>query len=233
MNLAAKIARVTTLPLFLSLSLFGCKTDKPNGTNPPTGGGGSADSGGGSDGGGGTADGGGGDSGSTDGGGGGETCEAKTSDSPTPLFGDKVLIRVPVNVELVEDNPTFARTFSSAGFVSACDATVKNMFVQVYENDPKKPLKTYMQEVIDVTLTQSGYANGSRAGNPVESDTDYHTIMEYPPGKGTPAVKLYVVVVRRLNNVLLVVYEAVPEEFGLLQPSFKKSAESLLIVPDE
>ncbi len=234
MNLVRNLAALAiTLTLGVAVAP-GCGPKKPNGTsNPPGGsnasGGGGATSGGGSSA---SSDDAGGEAGG-DGGGAPTTCEAKVAGAPVPLFEEKVLIRPPVNVELVEDNPTFATTYASAGFVSACDATVDRMSLFVFQNDPKKKLGTYLDEVVNEMLPKSGYQNGTRDKNYLETDTDAHTGVEYPAADGAPPAKLYIAVARRFDNVFVILYQTRPDEFVVLKPTFEESAKSLLVIPPD
>lgn len=240
MKLDGIFAKAPSLALCLGLltPLAGCDKDKPNGsTNPPTGADGVADASGGD-----TTEPGGDDGADAgDGGdGGGEApppaataCAAKVADTPTALFGDKVLIRPPVNVELVEDNPAFAKTYASGGFVSACDATVDNMFLYVFENDKKKDAATYMDEFISATLVKSGYVDGKRGKNFAESATQMDTEIEYPAANGVPPAKLYVSVKKLYDNTMITVFTTRPDEFSALAPTFTESAASLIVIPPD
>lgn len=238
MNLVRTVLLCAACSLALVASTTGCKPKTPPGTNPPGETGGTASN----DGGGGGDDGGGGDGGGDAGGDGGgdgggsappANCEAKTADAPTPLFGERVLIRPPVGVEFIEDdNPTFAQAQMSGGFVSACDATVKRMLIFVFENDKKKGLDKYTAEFIE-TLGQQGYQGGKLSAPTLATKTDHHVVVEYPAGAGSQASNLYIVSARRFENVFIVVYEADPPEFKALQPTFKASAESLLVIPPD
>jgi hypothetical protein len=160
-----------------------------------------------------------------------QNCEAKVSETPTALFEDRVLVRVPLNVELVEDNPAFATTFSSAGFVSVCDATVTQMNVLKFTNDKKKKLATFADEFVNDYLTKGGYTGGDRKANHVESDDAVHTIVEYPAAAGKPATTMYIGVVRKLDFIIVATYLAEPDEFTMLKPSFQESASRILVVP--
>ncbi|MEM6294200.1 MAG: hypothetical protein AAGA54_23185 [Myxococcota bacterium] len=229
------------LCLGLLAPLAGCDKNKPDGTtNPPTGDGAvAAASGGATD----PADADAGDAGAADGGGdagdGGAAepaapkCDAKVADTPTALFGDKVLIRPPVNVEIVEDTPVFAQTYASGGFVSACDATIDKMYLFVFENDKKKDASTYMEEVIGEMLVKNGYTGGTRGKNYAESATQVDTEIEYPAGNGAPPAKLYVSVKKLYDNTLVTVFATRPDEFGALAPSFQESAASLIVLPPD
>ncbi len=228
---------VLCLGLLAPLSLGACDKNKPDGTTQPPGGDdavaattdgagdGSGDSGAAGDG------------GSGDDGGSSEpaaqACDAKVADTPTALFGDKVLIRPPVNVELVEDNPTFAQTYASGGFVSACDATVDKMYLFVFANDKKKDASAYMDEVISEMLVKSGYTGGTRGDNLVESATQVDTAVEYPSTGGAPPAKLYVSVKKLYDNTLVTVFVTRPAEFDALKPSFQESAASVIVLPPD
>lgn len=243
MNLVRnRFAPALTLTLGL-LVAAGCKPDKPAGTtNPPgEGGGAMADAGG--DGGDGGEEGtetaagdGGGEGGAAagDGGGAAKTCEPQVADTPTPLFGEKVLIRPPINVELQEENPTKATTYASAGFVSACDATVDKMWVLIFEaNEQNKNLTKFMDDFIGSYLSKVGFANGERSENYVESDTALHTSVEYPAADGNPPATLYIGLTYQQGRVFAIVFQTRPDEFALLKPTFQESAQRLFVVPED
>jgi hypothetical protein len=156
-----------------------------------------------------------------------QLCEAKVADVPTALFGDRILIRTPPNVELVEDNPTLATTYSS--FVSTCDATIDRMSVLVFANDAGKPLGAYLAEFLDA-LKKSGYADGA---DTVLSNTDAEVMsaIEYPAADGQPPAKVLVAVTRKLDNVFIVFYQTQPDQWDGLSNSFIASARTLLVVP--
>ena len=169
-----------------------------------------------------------------DGGEGGEqpaqSCEAKTADAPTPLFGEKVLIRTPINVDLHEENPTFAVAQTTGGFVSACEGTIDRMTMIIFQNDKKKKLTTYADEFY-TALEKNGYTGGTRAAPMVDSDTDHAFVAEYPAAGGQPASKLYIALKRRQDVIIALTYQTRPEEYPKLEPTFKASADSLLVAP--
>jgi len=156
-------------------------------------------------------------------------CDAQVADVPTALFDSKVLVRPPINVELIEENPTYAKTY--ADFVSACEATVDAMNLFVFENDKKKTMAVYMDEIIDQMLPKSGFANGKRGKNHVESANDLHTEVEYAAGNGTPPAKLYVAATRKQQFILVAIYQTRPDEFSVLLPTFTASAKTIFVVP--
>lgn len=229
------LSLVSAALLALSIGPTACNKQKPDGTNPPEDGDGAQAKRGkdrknkkDKDGGDGGADGGG-DAGD----GGGEpakSCDAKTADAPTPLFGEKVLIRPPVNVDLHEENPTFAVAQTTGGFVSACEGTVDRMTMLLFQNDKKKKLAAYADEFY-AALEKNGYTGGTRSPAQVDSDTDHAFVAEYPAAGGQPASKLYIALKRRQDVIIALTYQTRPEEFPKLEPTFKASADSLLVAP--
>jgi hypothetical protein len=156
-----------------------------------------------------------------------QDCEAAVADVPTALFGDTILIRPPPNVELVEENPSLATTYSS--FVSTCDATVDRMSLFMFADDPGKTLRTYLDEFRD-SLDKSGYENGSdRVVS--ESATEVMSAIEYPAANGQPPAKVLVAVSRKANNVFVLFYQTQPDQWDGLSRSFIASARTLLVVP--
>jgi len=166
-------------------------------------------------------------------------CAGEVAD-PTLLFSESILMRPPVGVEFMPgDNPTHAQAAMSGGFVSACDATIKRVQVFVFANDPAKTLEDYHQD-FKALLASSGYTGGT--SKPMHhTAVERHVAYEFPAAGGQPASSLYVAA-RRLkgatvppvgavDNVFIVVYESTPEEFAMLEPTFKLSSSSLLVVP--
>lgn len=244
MNLVRKLALVATSTALAFGISAGCGPKKPDGTTPPgdTGGGAGGDGGAAASGDGGASADGGGDGGAVagDGGGdggaaaqGGEKCEAQVAPAPAALFGERVLIRPPINVEFIpDDNPTFAQAAMSGGFVSSCDATIKRITISVFENDKKKKLGAFTSEFL-TSLEGQGFTGAKTSGPIVDTDADHHITVEYPAVGGNPPAKIYLATARRFDNIFVIWYESDPGEFGLLQPSFKASAESLLVVPPD
>jgi hypothetical protein len=238
-----KLALTALAPtLLLGLSFCAaCDKNKPDGTTPPGSGGSTAstDGGGSTDGGssdGGTTDGGKTDGGKTDGGkpdGGkpAKACDAKIADAPQALFEEKVLIRPPINVVLAEENPTMAVAAVSGGFVSACEATVDRMNLLIFKHDKKKNLKAFTDDFIDNYLAKGGYKDGKKDAANVDTATEHHLAVEYPPEGGQPASVLYIASAVRFENVFVMVYQTRPDEYKVLKPTFEASAKSLLVVP--
>ncbi|MEZ4453561.1 MAG: hypothetical protein R3B09_29155 [Nannocystaceae bacterium] len=230
-----KLARSLAIP-FLAMALsMGCGDKKPGGTTPPgeTGGGSEA---GGSDGG--SSDGGGSDGGSSDGGsdggssdgGGGEdvsqkVCDAEVSDTPTALFADKLILRLPKGVELVEKTP-FLMYANKA--ISTCDAEV-TMFIGYFQYDPKGKIK----EVRDQTIGQFGFPANEITGwtDETESGANYTGTFEIGQGpKGEPPTKGLVVFKEAEGIHYYALYTAHPNAWNAIKNTFAESAKRIRIL---
>ena len=237
-----KLARFSVAPAILfglCLGLAGgCGPKKPPGTNPPGetegggGGGGASDGGGGaSDGGGGAVADGGGDGGGDGGAAAPTSCDAKVADTPSLIFSDLVMLRPPVGVEFTpSDDPTTQAAQMSGGFVSACDASVKRVVVSVYAVDKKKKPPKLLEEYLKA-LESQGFTGGTKSAAYVDTATDYHQSVEYAGGGGNQATVIYYAVARRGDRDFILAFEAAPDEFKLLKPTFEESAKSILLVP--
>ncbi len=228
-----KLLRTLAVPtLVLGLVAFGCGKKTPDGTTPP---GETGSNRGGGGGGGGSDDvtandeGGGGE----DGGGGGEdgpdpnkVCDAEVGETPTALFGDNVLIRLPKGVELVEQNEFFARITSSTT-QSTCDAIVSFAAVGYFQTDPAKSVTT----VRDETLNARGLpASDATWGDETTKNRDYSASYQLPEGaKGEPPIKGWIAFKEKEGTTFWVAYETHPNAWNAVGKSFQESAKRLLI----
>ncbi|MCB9705602.1 MAG: hypothetical protein H6711_27300 [Myxococcales bacterium] len=211
----------------------GCGDKKPEGTTPPGESGGSeagGSGGGGGGGGGGDESGGGGDEGGGDAGGGGgevaQECPAEVSETPTALFADKLVMRLPKHVELVERNPFL---FTANNVESTCEAIVTRMAVGYFEYDPNKPVK----EVRDGVMGQLGYQAGDVLGWSEESEKgpNYTGIFEVGEGpKGEPPVKGLVALKEAEGIHYWAIYEAHPNAWPAIKATYAESAKRMLIL---
>lgn len=242
-----KLLRTLAVP-FLALGLVaaGCGKKTPEGTNPPgeTGGGGDAAGGGGGDaGGGGDTAGGGGDAGGGDAGGGGDkaggggeegpdpnkVCDASTSDTPTALFANNVVVRLPKGMELVEENPFFAR-IATKDTVSTCDAIISFGAVGYFQADPSKDPKKTRDETIqaargvppsEVTWSEETVKNRDYAGQyDIPADD-----------KGNPPIRGWFVLKEKGGFTFWYSLETHPNAWNALKKTFQESGKRLLIVP--
>ena len=169
-------------------------------------------------------------------------CEAEVGD-PQLLFGSSILLRPPKGVEFMPDdgNPTFAQAVMSGGFISACDATVKRMFVLAFAHDPSKSVDQYAGEFVE-TLADQGYVDGTLRAETLEHG-EYQTAIDFPADGGNPASTLHIAAVHRkgatvspienIDSVFVLVYETTADEYDLLEPTFRQSGRSLFIIPPE
>ena len=242
-----KLLRTLAVP-FLVLGLaVSCGKKTPEGTTPPGETGSGGDAGGGDAGGGdaGGGDAGGGDAGGGDataGGAGGDApagdapadsskvCDAEVSDTPRALFADNVLIRLPKGVELVEENPFFAR-ITSKNTQSTCDAIVSFAAVGYFQTDVTKTVT----QVRDETIKQRGMDPSSITwGEETTKNRDYSGSYEAGEGpKGEPPLKGWLSLKDKGGSTFWVAFETHPNAWNAVKKSFQESAKRLLIVPQK
>jgi hypothetical protein len=154
-------------------------------------------------------------------------CAAAVADAPTPLFGDTVLIRPPVGVELVEMTPGFAR--SQAPTTSACDRVVKHMFVGVFENEPSSSLADMRDRTMAATdLLSDAITWTETHEQPNRLESAYAT---RATAEGATPVRGWFVITRMNDVVAWVLLESSAADFDALAPTFKASGERLLMLP--
>jgi hypothetical protein len=241
-----KLLRTLAVPfLALGLTAAGCGKKTPDGTNPPgeTGGGGDTAGGGGGDAGGGgdTAGGGGGDAGG--GGdtaaGGGDTggepaqdpnkvCDAEVGGTPTALFANNVVVRLPKGMELIEENPFFAR-ISTKDTVSTCDAIINFSAVGYFQADPARDPKKTRDETLAARGLPAGDATWSEE---TVKGRDYTGAYELPADdKGNPPIKGWMVLKEKNGFTFWYLLETHPNAWNALKKTFQESGKKLLIVP--
>ena len=156
-------------------------------------------------------------------------CEAAVADAPTALFNERVLVRMPKNVEILEENSTFAVAQASGGFVVTCDAALRRASLMIFKNDPKKTLGDRAREFTEA-LEKMGYV-GARDMQWSERPDGRRGRVQIPAAEGQPTVELLVDLKRRFDLMPVLVYEAEPDDFAKLEPSIIASADSLLVAP--
>ncbi|HGG56667.1 MAG TPA: hypothetical protein ENK31_02595, partial [Nannocystis exedens] len=208
--------------------MIGCGKKTPEGTTPP-GEVGAED--GGSDGSGddGSGDVEGSDDEGDDGGAGGDggdpnavpECPSEVSDTPTALFADKLVMRLPKGVELVERTP-FLMTANNVD--STCDAIITRMAVGYFEYDASKPIK----EVRDGIIGQLGYAEGDVQGwsDETEKGSSYTGVYEVAEGSnGEPPVQGLMTMKEAEGIHYWAIYETHPNAWPAIKATFKESAK--------
>lgn len=232
-----KLLRSLAIPFFVMALSMGCGKKPVDGTTPPgeTGGGsGGSEAGGGSDGGGGEegggSDGGGGSEAGGDGGDGGgdvsqKVCDSEVSGTPTALFADKLILRLPKGVELVEKTP-FLMYANKA--ISTCDAEV-TMFIGYFQHDPSRKMK----QVRDETIGQFGFPANEITGWSEETENGYNYIGTFEIGegpKGEPPTKGLVVFKEAEGIQYYALYTAHPNAWNAIKKTFTESANRIKIL---
>lgn len=223
--------------LALGLTVAGCGKKNPEGTNPPGETGGSDVSAGGESGGGeaggektgGEAGGeaGGENAGAEDGPDPNKVCDAEVSDTPTALFANNVLLRLPKGMEMIEENPFFAR-ISSGNTESVCSGIITFGAIGYFQADPKKPVK----QTRDETLKQRGLDPAEITwSDETEKGRDYSGSYSVPADeKGSPPIRGWFVLKEKAGTTFWYALETHPNAWNALGKTFQESGKRLLIV---
>lgn len=164
-----------------------------------------------------------------------EGCPADLAVTPAALLQESVLVRPPKGVEFSPDegNPVFAQAIANGGFVSVCDTTVRRVVFLAIDHDPTKTLSEATDEFASTLATQ-GYVDGTSEVT-YDDHREHHRHFEFPAAGRSPAVALYVAMLQRKRDgdavTYVLVYEALPDDYRRLEPTFQASSNSLLVVP--
>lgn len=230
------LLRILAVPvLVLGLAGAGCGKKTPEGTTPPGETGSGKTAGGGDGGGGGGEDSGGDEAGGEDSGGGeagGEdptqkVCDAEVGDTPVAMFADNVILRLPKSMELVEENPFYARLVTK-DTVSTCDGVISNAALGYFQADPARPPKKTRDETIE---TARGVPPGEvKWSDETEKGRDYsgHYSIE-ADDKGNPPIAGWFVLKEKAGFTFWYLLETHPNAWNALAATFKESGNRLRI----
>lgn len=150
-------------------------------------------------------------------------CQPALDDEPTGLFGFRMLLRLPVGVELMEQNPFYARSVA-ANQASSCGTPV--YFTAIGYLRSTAPLTDVRKYVLQLRgLAQAPtFAGESNLGSQLQA------IYEVPQSQsGAPPLRGWLVLKRDGGWVYWVLLEAHPSNFAALEGTFKAVTSSLMI----
>lgn len=157
-------------------------------------------------------------------------CEPAVADVPTTLFKDRVLVRLPIGVELNEvplaAGSPWARS-GAAEMVSACGATVRQVAIGLVSTARDGALADVRDEVLARVHT---LAPGAIQWQDVRTDERGLDGTYTIAGEGGPIRGLFVLK-QKHGQLVWALYEASPEAFDKLVPTFRTSSTRLLVLP--
>lgn len=156
-------------------------------------------------------------------------CEATVADAPTTLFKDRVLVRLPIGVEVNEvasaGGSPWART--AAETVSACGAAVRQVAIGLVPAARAGALEVVRDKVFsDVHELVPGAIQWEDVRTDERGLDATYTIA----GEGGPIRGLFVLK-RKQGDLVWALYEASPGAFEALVPTFRMSSTRLLVIP--
>lgn len=156
-------------------------------------------------------------------------CDAEVTEAPVALFNERVLIRPPKGVDLVEIQPNLARITSSSS-VSTCDAIVSMMLVGYFEPDPKVKFVDYRDQVLEARGIPKQQISGW--SEETAKDRSYEGSYSVPESeKGEPPIQGWFVMKEVEGLVFWTLYETHPNAWDAVRKSFQESGRRLFVVP--
>lgn len=157
-------------------------------------------------------------------------CQPALADTPTALFGTRVVIRLPKGLEMVEQNPFYAQA-ASPKTTTTCGQPISYAAIGFFEY----PGNSALQEVRNTLIEMRGLAaanvtwddEGSRGRN-------YTAGYSAPadPATGAPAIRGWFVLRESTEKyAYFALFEGDPSQWEAVKPVFVASGRSMLVKP--
>jgi len=153
-------------------------------------------------------------------------CDGELADVPTALFKDRVLVRLPIGVEVNEVSSASGSMVARTGAgesVSTCGAAVRHVAIGLVAAASERALEAVRDQVFaDV----HGAAAGAIQWQDVVSD-ERGLEGSYSVGP----IRGWFVLKKKHGDLVWALYEASPDAYTKLAPTFRMSSKRLLVVP--
>ncbi|PCC66889.1 hypothetical protein SAMN02745121_00383 [Nannocystis exedens] len=156
-------------------------------------------------------------------------CQPALADTPTALFGTRILVRMPKGVELAEQNPFYAQAVAPDQATS-CGQPVAYAAVGFFEY-PNAPVTAVRDQVLELRGIAKGTATWEDEGTRGKTYTGAYSAPA-DAATGAPAVRGWFVL-RDANDKYgyFALYETDPAHWDALKPVLVASGKSLLVKP--
>lgn len=152
-------------------------------------------------------------------------CEPALDAEPTGFFGMRMILRLPMGLDLVEQNPFFAR-MATGGQATTCGARITFAGVGFLRSSAG------LGEVRKTVLRLRGLPPEAITGFEGEQNLGAQASATYVAAAGSngePAAKGWILLRREREWVYWVIYETRPEDYAGLDMLFRSSTQSLLV----
>lgn len=155
-------------------------------------------------------------------------CDAQVSDTPSAYFADRVLVRLPKGIEIIERNEVFAQV-PNRNQESVCEVIVSNGALGYFQADPSKEPTTVRDEI----MTQVGYDPGQASwSDESPNGRNYAGHYEVPgDDKGNPPVAGYMTLKEVDGTLFWYILETHPNAYPAIKKTFMESGKRLFVVP--
>ena len=156
-----------------------------------------------------------------------EGCDAELSDAPVALFGDTMLSRLPVGVEVTEVSPTLAKMLAPQA-VSTCGAVVRMAALGRIEAAPARSVTEIRDAIVGGEL---GFRPGTLTwSEEFPQDRHYHGAYTRV-GEGGGRFKGWFALLQKMGVGVWVAYETDEGSWPALAATFQQAGKRVLIVP--
>ncbi|MEZ4453562.1 MAG: hypothetical protein R3B09_29160 [Nannocystaceae bacterium] len=151
-------------------------------------------------------------------------CQPALDAEPTGLFGMRLLIKLPAGVELIEENPFYARSVGG-NQASSCGTQIHfSALGYLRSAAPLVDVRKYVLRLRGLSGESPSFSGETNLGSTLSS------IYEVPQSEsGAPPLRGWMVLRRDGAWVYWTLFEAHPSNFAALEGVFKAATQSIMI----
>lgn len=157
-------------------------------------------------------------------------CQPALADTPTALFGTRILVRLPKGLELVEQNPFYAQAASPRGTTN-CGQPITYAAMGFFEYPANSPVQDVRNTLIEMRgLTAANVTWDDEGARGRTYTAGYSAPAD--AATGAPAIRGWFVL-RESNEkyAYFALYETDPAQWDAVKPVFVASGRSLVVKP--
>lgn len=166
-----------------------------------------------------------------------EECPPLLQDRPVSVLAGSVLFRPPAGLKFVSDTRASADTGTTRRFAMGCGTTIMRVRALRFDDTGRRPISSLAEDAVRGLAEQDGPAMPLQIEEPTEqSPVNYRTTVSLREGVESSSLqksrKAYVAATRRHGVFVVFLFEAPEIIFAALLPTFRNSADSLIVIPN-
>lgn len=155
-------------------------------------------------------------------------CQPALADTPTSLFGTRIVVRLPKGLEMVEQNPFYAQAASPRATTS-CGQPITYAAIGFFEYPANSALPEVRNQLIEMRGLAAANVTWDDEGSRGRSYTAGYSAPA-DPATGAPAIRGWFVL-RESNEkyAYFALFETDPAQWDAVKPVFVASGRNLLV----